>query len=116
MQLVGVRRSVAASLADRPVAQVSRVITQARTRTDVRDLAGWIVSVLRDLPATEEPLAPLEPEKPLSAMPIYKYPNLTDEQRDRWIWRFRAATTPAAQRAVLAQLERDHPIGTEATA
>jgi lipase chaperone LimK len=94
------------SLAERPVAQVTRVITQARARADVRDLAAWVVSALRDLPATEEPL---EPERPLSALPIYQHPGLTDEQRDRWIYRFRAVTTPAEQRAILVRLAQEHP-------
>jgi hypothetical protein len=103
----GVRRSVAMSLADRPVAQITRVIAQARARADVRDLAAWVVSALRDLPATD---APLEPERPLSALPIYQHPGLSDEQRDRWIYRFRAVTTPAEQRAILARLEQEHPV------
>jgi hypothetical protein len=103
---VGVRRSVALRLAERPVAQVTRVIAQARARADVRDLAAWVVSALRDLPAVD---VPLEPEKPLSALPIYQHPGLTDAQRDRWIYRFRAVATPAEQRAILARLAQEHP-------
>ncbi|NTW97844.1 MAG: hypothetical protein HGB28_04765, partial [Oscillochloris sp.] len=102
----GVRHSVAISLAARPVAQVTRVIAQARARADVRDLAAWVVSALRDLPAVDAPQAP---ERRLSALPIYQHPDLTDEQRDRWIYRFRAVTTPAEQRAILARLAQEHP-------
>ncbi|MEI7768777.1 MAG: hypothetical protein WCI67_02255 [Chloroflexales bacterium] len=102
----GVRRSVAASLAERPVTQVARVIAQARARADVRDVAAWVVSALRDLPPID---APQEPERPLSALPIHTHPDLTDAQRDRWIYRFRAAPTPAAQRAILDQLAQEHP-------
>jgi hypothetical protein len=110
LQAVGVRHSVAASLADRPSAQVARVIAQARTRPNVRDLAAWVVSALRDLPTAEEPQ---EPERPLSAYPIHIHPGLSDEQRDRWIRRFRAVTTPAEQRAILEQMNREHPVATQ---
>ncbi|MBX0329911.1 hypothetical protein K2Z83_19790 [Oscillochloris sp. ZM17-4] len=103
---VGVRRSVAQRLADRPVAQVTRVIAQSRARTDVRDLPAWVVSALRDLPATD---VPMEPEQLLSALPIYQHSGLTDEQRDRWIYRFRAVHTAAEQRAILARLAQEHP-------
>jgi hypothetical protein len=102
-----VRRSVAASLAERPTSQVARVIAQARARSDVRDLAAWVVSALRDLPAVEEPP---EPTRPLSALPIHTHPDLTDEQRDRWIYRFRAAPTPTEQRAILERLAQEHPL------
>jgi hypothetical protein len=86
---------------------VSRVIAQARGRSDVRDLPGWVVSALRDLPATDAP--PAAPEPLLSAVPIYQHPDLTDEQRDRWIYRFRAVTTAPEQRAILARLAQEHP-------
>lgn len=45
----------------------------------------------------------------VSAMAIYTHPGLADEQRDRWIKRFHAAITPAEKRAVLEQLEQEHP-------
>ncbi|MBX0328233.1 hypothetical protein K2Z83_11150 [Oscillochloris sp. ZM17-4] len=96
---------MAASLADRQAVQVARVIAQARARADVRDLAGWVVAALRDLPdGIETP-----PERPLSALPIHAHPDLSDEQRDRWIRRFRAAPTPAEQRAILDRLTQEHP-------
>jgi hypothetical protein len=44
-----------------------------------------------------------------SAMPIHTHPSLSDEQRDRWIRRFRAALNPLEQRAILARLEQEHP-------
>ncbi|NNJ13065.1 hypothetical protein EKD04_022320 [Chloroflexales bacterium ZM16-3] len=103
---IGVRRSVALRFAEHPVAQVTQVIAQARARADVRDLPAWVVSALRDLPATD---TPLEPEPLLSALPIYQHPSLTDEQRDRWIYRFRAVHTAAEQRAILARLAQEHP-------
>jgi len=48
-------------------------------------------------------------DRPLSAAPIYNHPGLSDAQRDRWIRRFRNAKTPAEQRAILAQLDKEHP-------
>ncbi len=107
LQASGVRRSVAASLGDRPAALVAHVIAQARARAEVRDLAGWVVAALRDLP---DDAAPAPPAPPLSALPIHTHPDLTDEQRDRWIYRFRAAPTPVAQRAILEQLAQEHPL------
>jgi len=44
----------------------------------------------------------------VSAAPIHTHPGLSDAQRDRLIRRFRAAS-PAAQRALLAQLDQEHP-------
>jgi hypothetical protein len=107
LQAVGVRRSVAASLEAHPTAQVTRVIAEAQARSDVRNLAAWVVSALRDLPLIEEPPVPM---RPLSALPIHMHPGLSDEQRDRWIYRFRAATTPIEQRAILDRLEQEHPL------
>jgi hypothetical protein len=106
LQSIGIRRSVAANLADRPEPLVARLIAQARARTDVRDLAGWVVAALRDLPAEMPTLAP---EPPPSVFTIHEYPGLSDEERDRWVWRFHRAATPADKRAVLARLEQEHP-------
>lgn len=44
-----------------------------------------------------------------SALPIHTHPGLSDEQRDRWIRRFRAAPSPYEQRAILERLAREHP-------
>jgi hypothetical protein len=82
------------------------VITQARARSDVRDLAAWVVSTLRDLPETD---VKVEPEQLLSAKPIYFHPNLTSDERSDWLMRFRRATTAAEQRAILARLAEQHP-------
>jgi hypothetical protein len=48
-------------------------------------------------------------EAPPSVAAIHTYPGLAPEQRDRWIRKFHAATTPAEKRAVLARLEQEHP-------
>jgi hypothetical protein len=104
---IGVRRSVREGLSHHSGEQVARAISQARARGDVRDLAGWVVSALRELPPVED--GPAVPDRPLSALPIYTHPGLSDEQRDRWIRRFRAALSPYDQRAVLARLEQEHP-------
>lgn len=53
------------------------------------------------VPATSEP-AP-------SVRVIHTYPGLDLDQRERWIRKFHAATTPAEKRAVLARLEQEHP-------
>jgi hypothetical protein len=105
---IGVRRSVRGQFAARPSEQVARVIRQARGRGDVRDLAAWVVSALRDLPEAAGD-SPAADERPLSALPIHTHPGLSDEQRDRWIRRFRAAPSPYEQRALLARLEQEHP-------
>jgi hypothetical protein len=104
---IGVRADVAATLATRSTAQISRTIDQARARRGVRDLAGWVVSTLRAFPDT--PPDPVD-NRPISVVVVHRYPGLTDEQRDLWITRFHAAETPAAKRAVVARLEREHPI------
>ena len=85
---LGVRRDVAYALGERPVAQVERVITQARTKSGVRDLAGWVVAALRNLPA-EEPAAPPPPK--VSDLAILAHPGLTNAERERWLRRFRTA-------------------------
>jgi hypothetical protein len=105
---IGVRRSVAGQLATRDAGQIARVITLARARPDVRDLAAWVVSALRDLPEAEGLPRPSD-ERPPSVMPIYTHPSLTDEQRDRWIRRFRAAPSPYEQHALLTRLHQEHP-------
>lgn len=108
LQTLGVRTDIVRQLADRPVTQVARVIGLARARSDVRDRAAWVVSALRALPA-DEPETPPADDRPHSAKPIHTHPGLSDEQRDRWIKRFRAAPSPEEQRAVLTRLEQEHP-------
>lgn len=49
------------------------------------------------------------PEPPPSIAVIHTYPNLTAEQRERWIRRFHAAATPSEKRAVVTRLEQEHP-------
>jgi hypothetical protein len=88
LHAVGVRRSVAAGLADRPADVVARVIAQARVRPDVRDLAGWVVAALRDLPAETPPDLP--PAR-VSPSPILFHPDITGRERQIWLGRFRAA-------------------------
>ena len=47
--------------------------------------------------------------EPLSIMPIYTHPNLSDDVRSDWMGRWHA--TPKHERAaLLARLEREHPI------
>lgn len=106
LRSIGVRADVAARLASRPAAQVTRVIAGARARRDVRDLAGWVVSALRALPEDGGEPAP---DRPVSVAPIYDHPGLDADQRSDWLMRFRRAQTPYEQRAVLARLEREHP-------
>jgi hypothetical protein len=109
LRSIGVRSDIASKLADRPAAQVAHVIATARARPGVRDVAAWVVSALRALPDHVVDLPPVEPERPLSARPIYFHPDLTAEQRSQWLIRFRRAQTPAEQRAVLMRLEQEHP-------
>lgn len=47
-------------------------------------------------------------EVPPSVAVIHTYPGLTPEQRERWIRKFHAATTPAEKRAVISRLEQEH--------
>lgn len=104
---IGVRREVARALADRPAALVAQVIAQTTARPGVRDRAAWVVSALRALPDAPADAPALPPPSP---MPIYTHPALADEQRDRWIRRFHAATGPAEKRAVLARMAQEHPL------
>jgi hypothetical protein len=51
LRAIGVRADVAATFAERAVDQTQDVIAKARTQPGVRDLAAWVVSALRALPA-----------------------------------------------------------------
>ncbi|MBX0329888.1 hypothetical protein K2Z83_19675 [Oscillochloris sp. ZM17-4] len=53
--------------------------------------------------------APAPSEPPPSVFTIHTYPGLEPEQRDIWIRRFHAATTPNEKRGVLRRLEQEHP-------
>jgi len=53
--------------------------------------------------------APAASEPAPSVRVIHTYPGLDLDQRERWIRKFHAATTPADKRAVLARLEQEHP-------
>jgi hypothetical protein len=108
LRSLGVRADIARQLGERPTEQVARVIAQARARQGIRDLPAWVVSALRALPADEIPADPAD-DRLVSARPIYFHPGLDCDQRSDWLMRFRAARTPADQRAVLARLEREHP-------
>lgn len=102
---VGVRADVATAFSDRDPAQVERVIAQARARSGVRDLAAWVVSALRALPATAE-VAPPPPK--VSENAILFHPSLSGYERQRWLARFRRAE-PADRPAVLARMSSEHP-------
>lgn len=110
LRSIGVRADVATQLADRPAEQVARVIAQARQRPGVRDLAAWVVSSLRAQPKDDADNPDEAPDRPVSAHPIYFHPGLDADQRSNWLMRFRRAQTPYEQRAILARLEREHPV------
>ena len=64
----GVRSAAVAELADAPVESVRAAMTHARSHTGVRDMAGWVVALLRDArdhgweipaPATPSPQQPV---------------------------------------------------------
>lgn len=52
---------------------------------------------------------PAASERAPSVRVIHTYPGLDLDQREPWIRRFHAATTPAEKRAVLARLEQEYP-------
>lgn len=106
LRAIGVRADVANTFAERPVEQIARVIAQARARQGVRDLAGWVVSALRALPAVEE-LAPPPPKVTETA--ILFHPGITGYERMVWLNRFRKAD-PADRPAVLARFLAEHPL------
>jgi hypothetical protein len=102
---LGARRSVAAALAAHPPALVAQIIARARARGDVRDLAGWVVSALRELPAGQ---AERPPPPKVTDRAILLHPGLSHAERVRWLTRFRNAE-PADRPAVLERLNREHP-------
>jgi hypothetical protein len=108
---LGVRRDVIQTLADRPLAQVERVIAQARRCQGVRDIAAWVVGALRALPA-EEPAAPPPPPK-VSDLAILIHRGLTNAERTRWLTRFRNADL-IDRPAVLSRFLQEHPRDTVA--
>ncbi len=110
LRSIGVRTDIAAQLAAHTHTQVSRVITQARARAGIRDLAAWVVSALRTLPLDDIAEDPSASDEHVSVYPIHMHPNLTADERSCWLLRFRRATTPTEQRAVIARLEKEYPL------
>lgn len=106
LRQIGVRCDVAETLAHRPLAQIERVITQARRQPNVRDLAAWVVSVLRALPAEELPVAPPPPK--VSDLAILTHPGLSNAERLRWLVRFRNADL-VDRPVILSRFLHEHP-------
>lgn len=106
LRAIGVRHSVARQLGAHTGEMVARVIADARTRPGVKDLAGWVVSVLRDLPPDQPP--PTPPPR-VSDLPILLHPGLTHAERERWYMRFRYAA-PADRPAILERFHAEHPL------
>lgn len=102
---IGVRRSVSERMGVRPQEQIAQVIAQARARGDVRDLAGWVVSALHELPESQ-PVGPPRPKA--SDRAILMHPELTHAERSRWLTRFRNADA-TARSAVLERFIKEHP-------
>jgi hypothetical protein len=84
------------------------VISQARARQDVRNIAAWVVSVLRTLP-TEE-IVPVT-DGP-SALPILLHQDISGYDRMRWMEIFRS-TAPADRQTVLDRFRTKHPYDQE---
>lgn len=103
---IGVRRDVAAGLAERPLGQTERVIAEGRARPEVRSLAAWVVSALRALPAEAPAAAPPK----VSDLAILTHPDLSNGERTRWLNRFRSAD-PTDRPGVLARFHAEHPVG-----
>ena len=94
--------------------QIAAVVTDLATWRQVLtdwQLNGWAErSVGKMLDRYQKGAAPAtSSEPPPSVAAIHTYPGLTPEQRERWIRKFHAVTTPVEKRAVLAQLEQEHP-------
>jgi hypothetical protein len=100
-------RQLAATVTRLDVWEVVLTNWQARygSKANFVHFDGLLETYRRETPVGTA--APGEP--PLSVAIIHHYPGLTDEQRDRWIRRYHAATTPAEKRAVIARLEQEHP-------
>ena len=105
LRSIGVRTDVAAKLADRPANLIQNVIAQAHARKDVRNIAAWVVSVLRTLPAAEE-ISPA-PQK-VSERAILFHPTISGYDRMHWLAIFRSAAI-ADRPAVLARFHAQHP-------
>jgi hypothetical protein len=105
LRTFGVRADVAALLADRPLAQVERIIAQAQARQDIRDRAGWVVAALRMLPASEPPAPPA----PVNESAILFHPTISGYERQQWLGRFRRAE-PADRPEILKRFHAAHPL------
>lgn len=108
LRQIGVRRDVAATLAGRSLAQVERVIAQARRHQGVRDVAAWVVGALRALPADEP--APPPPPARVSDLAILTHPELSNAERLRWLTRFRNADL-VDRSGILSRFLQEHPLG-----
>lgn len=94
--------------------QIAEMVTDLDTWRQVLtdwQLNGWAErSVGKMLDRYQKSAAPAtSSEPPPSVAAIHTYPGLTAEQRERWIRKFHAATTPVEKRAVLTRLEQEHP-------
>jgi hypothetical protein len=105
LRAIGVRADVVATLANRPSDQTRDVIAKARTQPGVRDLAAWVVSALRALPAAEE-ITPAPPK--VSERAILFHPAISGYDRQRWLAIFRGSD-PVDRPAVLARFHAQHP-------
>jgi hypothetical protein len=105
LRAIGVRADVAVTFAHRSGDQTRDVIAKARTQPGVRDLAAWVVSALRALPAAEE-IAPAPPKA--SERVILFHRGISGYDRQRWLAIFRSAD-PVDRPAVLARFHAQHP-------
>ena len=105
LRAIGARADSAAELSNRPLSQIQRVIAQVQARSGVRDRAGWVVAALRALPAEELAVVPAPR---VSDLAILTHPELTNDQRQRWLIRFRNADL-ADRPALLARFHEEHP-------
>jgi hypothetical protein len=72
---------------------------------------GWNVANVADMLDRYRRQTGTQPqEERVSDMPIIMHPDLKDEERDDWLYRFRQASTPPEKRAVLEQFKSEHPL------
>ena len=105
LRSIGVRTDVAKTFANQPVDRIRDVIARGHDQQGLRNLAGWVVSVLRTLPAPEE-LKPAPPK--ITEWGILLHPAISAYERGRWLSIFRDAEI-ADRAAVLARFYVQHP-------